>query len=93
MRASWLGISFAISSSQIETKSLFSIAGVLCNLWQCRLGLENLDALVMIENNWPDNGCTCKGEVVEEFFADEADLLDTYEMELEDAGYFEEDVE
>jgi hypothetical protein len=86
----------AIPGSQIETERIFSLAGVLCNLRRCRLGLENLDALVMIQKNWPSDardGCTFKCEVVEEYFADEADLLDAHEMELEDGGCFEEDVE
>jgi hypothetical protein len=36
---------------QIETKSIFPIVGVLCNLQGCTLGIENLDALVMIQKN------------------------------------------
>ena len=38
----------AIPCSQIEMEHIFSIARVLCNLQQCRLDLENLNALVII---------------------------------------------
>ena len=57
----------AIPCIQIELEHSFSSARVLCNVQQCRLDLENLNALVMIQKNWPCNahdGCTFKGDVV-----------------------------
>ena len=31
---------------------MFSVVGILCALRRCRLGIQNLDALVMILKNW-----------------------------------------
>ena len=45
----------AIPGSQIETERIFSIVGVLTSLRHCRLGLNNLDSLIMINKNWPDD--------------------------------------
>jgi hypothetical protein len=46
-----------ILGSQIETKCIFSIVGVLPNLRCYRLGFDNLDALVMICKNWLNDAC------------------------------------
>ena len=56
----------------------------------------NLNALVMIQKNWPCDACddfTFKEDVVKEYFVDEVDLLDAHEIELVEASYFEDDVD
>lgn len=40
-----------IPGSQIKTKGIFSMVGVLCALHMCKLGMENLDAMVLIYKN------------------------------------------
>jgi hypothetical protein len=50
----------AIHGSQIETKRIFFVAGVLTNMHCCKLGFTNLDASVMIYKNWSEDarvGC------------------------------------
>lgn len=64
---------------------------------RCRQGLESLDALGMIQKTWPSDardGYTFKKEVVEESLVEEAEvLLEAHEMELEDVGCVQDDVE
>jgi hypothetical protein len=88
----------AIPGSQIETERIFSIAGVLTSLRRCRLGLNNLDSLIMINKNWPDDSrheCEVTPVVkdVKEYFAKEMEQVDDFEAEIEEAGYFKEQVE
>ena len=88
----------AIPGSQIETERIFSIAGVLTSLRHCRLGLNNLDSLIMINKNWPDDSrheCEVTEVVkdVEDYFAKEMERVDEAEAEIEEAGYFEEQAE
>lgn len=47
----------------------------------------------MIQQNWPCDGCMFKGDVVEEYFADEVDLLDAHKLKLHEVGLFEGNVE
>jgi hypothetical protein len=54
---------FRILGSHIEIERIFSIAGVLTSLHHCRLGVENLDKLVIIMKNWSSNArvdCMCE---------------------------------
>ena len=39
--------------SHIETGRNFSVAIVLTSLWCCRIGLSNVNGLIMIYKNWP----------------------------------------
>jgi hypothetical protein len=41
-----------IVGSQIETKHIFSVAGIITNLQQSRLGINNLDCFVLVIKNW-----------------------------------------
>lgn len=80
-----------IPGSQIECERIFSIAGILTSLRRCRLGTENLDALVMIQKNWPfdSRADTRSHSDITQFFNDEAELLDIHEEELIAAGELE----
>jgi hypothetical protein len=42
-----------IPASQIETKKIFSIAGILTTLKRCQLQIDNLDKLIFVHKNWP----------------------------------------
>lgn len=83
-----------IPGSQIECERIFSIAGILTALRRSRLGTENLDALVMIQKNWPFDARTdtLSQKDVAQFFNDEAELLEIHEEELIAAGEFEWDL-
>lgn len=45
-----------ISKSQIETKSILNVNGVLTSLQRCKLGVKNIDKLIMVlMKDWPDD--------------------------------------
>jgi hypothetical protein len=44
-----------IVGSQIETKRIFSLGGILTRLRRCRSQLENLDELIFVRKNWPND--------------------------------------
>jgi hypothetical protein len=80
-----------IPGSQIDCERIFSIAGILTALRHSRLGITNLDTLVMIKKNWPSDArtdCISQAHVIQ-FFNDEAELLELHEEELIAAGKFE----
>ncbi len=63
-----------IVGSQIETKIIFPLNGIFISLKRCRLQLENLDNLIFVNKNHPNNpkiGCKC-------FF----NLVDFIEMDV-----------
>ena len=68
-----------ISSNQIEREHNFSTTWVLPSLHTRKLGLTNLDALVIIYKNWPYDawlGVAIYNDIVDEFFKDKVVLLD-----------------
>jgi hypothetical protein len=77
---------------QIETKRIFSVAGILTNLRRSMLGLENLNNLIMIYKNWPSDSRTdCKlYEHLANFYSREAAILEENEDEFAHEGLFEE---
>jgi len=51
---------FGISASQIETKRISPIVGVLTTLKRCWFQIDNLEKLIFVHKNWPSNphvGC------------------------------------
>jgi hypothetical protein len=83
-----------IRGSQIETKRIFSVAGVLTSLCCCRLGLSNVNGLIMIYKNWhadARSACEPASTNVVEFLNKEHEILDDHEDELEEAGYLEDE--
>jgi hypothetical protein len=63
-------------------------------LHRCRLGIENLYALVTIYNNWPNDlrdGCVFPRGNVAKYFNTEAHLFGTHEEEVEKARLFDEE--
>ena len=67
----------------------------MCALRHCRLGIQNLDALVMILKNWPINArdeCNSFAKSdLGEFFVDKVEIVDAHEDVLQVACWFEED--
>jgi hypothetical protein len=45
----------SIPSSQIKIERVFSIIGILTGLCRCHLGPKNLDVLVLMIKNWPND--------------------------------------
>jgi len=51
-----------IVGSQIETKIIFPLNGIFISLKRCRLQLKNLDNLIFVNKNLPNDpriGCKC----------------------------------
>ncbi len=83
----------AILGSQIEIEQIFNIVGVFTSLRKCRLGVENLDSLVMIYKNWMNDvrvRCSLANEDVTKFFVVEVDVLESHEVELSEVEMFKE---
>ncbi len=75
-----------IVKSQIETKSIFSIVGILIKLCSYQFGTQYLNQLVLISKNWPnDPRFGCESFVIESLddFGDlEVNLLEQMEKEF-----------
>jgi len=57
-----------IVRSQIKTKRIFSLVGILTNIRKCNLQSENLENLIFVSKNWPSdprNGCKPPFNLVE----------------------------
>jgi hypothetical protein len=71
-------------------KNIFSLVGILTNLRKCRLQIENLEKLIFVNKNWPNDpriGCKSPSNLVE-FLEKNVDL----EEELKEfEGEFERD--
>ena len=79
---------FGIPGSYIEMERIFSVAEVLINLRRRRLGLSNVNGLIMIYKNWPTDArsaCELASTNVVEFLNNEHEILDDHEDELEEA--------
>ena len=77
-----------IPGSHIETERIFSVVGDLTSLRRCRLGLSNVNGLIMIYKNWPTcarSACELASTNVVEFLNKEHEILDDHKDELEDA--------
>ena len=81
-----------ILGSHIETERIFLVVGILCNLRRSRLGLENLNNLIMIYKNWPSDSRTdCKlYEHLADFYSRKAAILEENEDEFAQEGFLEE---
>ncbi len=79
-----------IVGSQIETKRMFSLTGILTSIKRCCLQYKKLDKLIFVSKNWPNDpsiGCKSPSSLVDFI---ESDL--NLEEELEEfEGAFERD--
>jgi hypothetical protein len=63
-----------VLSSQIETRNIFSLVGILTSFKIWRLQSENLDKLILVSQNWPNDpriGCNMPSTLVEFIEKDE----------------------
>jgi hypothetical protein len=85
-----------IVESQIETKQIFNIAGIMTTLRRFKLGRKNLERLVMITKNWPnDTHERCVGNIdysMTNFLIREKDLINENEVMIKEEGLFDDDV-
>jgi len=74
-----------IVSSQIEPKHIFSLVGILMSLKRCWLQSENLNKLILVNQNWPNDprvGCNMPSTLVEFIEKDEiVEELEEFERE------------
>jgi hypothetical protein len=73
---------------KLKQKEFFSLAAILTNLKRCRLQTENLEKLIFVNKNWPNDlriGCKSPSNLVE-FLEKDVDLeeeLEKFEGEFE----------
>ncbi len=63
-----------IVGSQIETKRIFSLVGIFTNLRRYHLQTENLEKLIFVSKNWPNDakfGCKSSSDLVKFIVMDE----------------------
>jgi hypothetical protein len=83
-----------ILGSQIKTKRIFNIAKVLTSLQCCRLGVNNLNKLVMVMKNWSSDARADylqKGDYIDDFFNEESNIIEDNNMALNATNYFNVD--
>jgi hypothetical protein len=81
-----------IPRSQIETKHVFSLVGVLIALKHYRLQVDNLDQIITMVKNWLDNPClNCSQHKDLTYFLKVEFVLaeDNYDL-IEESKYFEQ---
>jgi hypothetical protein len=75
-----------VLGSQIEIDRIFNIIGVLTNFWCCKLGIDNLDKLVMIvKNSWANARIYWPWD---EFLMEDASIIDENDTMLDATSYF-----
>ncbi len=78
-----------ILGSQIEIEIIFTIVGVLSSC--CKLGVENLDKLVIITKNWSYDARAyymCEGKSLNDFLANEVNIIDDNDIVLDAADHY-----
>ncbi len=80
------------SRSHIEIEHVFSLVGVLTTLRHCRLHVDNLNSIIIVVKNWPDDHClNCsQHKYLKDFLKVESSLAkDNYDL-IEESNYFEQ---
>jgi hypothetical protein len=81
-----------ISRLQIETEHVLSHASVLTTLKHCRLQVDNLDSIIIVVKNWPNDphlNCS-RHKDLNNFLKVEYSLAeDNYDL-IEESNYFEQ---
>ncbi len=57
-----------IVNFQIETKNFFSLTKILMNLRKCHLQSKNLEILIFVSKNWPNDarvGCKAPSNLIQ----------------------------
>ncbi len=81
-----------IVSSQIETKHIFSLVGIVTNLRRCHLQSKNLEKLIFVNQNWPNDPrlrCKTPSNFVEFI---EKDKIIEEELEEFEGGFEREEI-
>jgi hypothetical protein len=77
--------------SHIVIEIIFNIIGVLTSFQCCRLGVDNLDKLVMIMKNCSvdtRSNCPQEWQSIDEFITEKVDIIDENDTLLNVVSYF-----
>ncbi len=80
-----------ILGSHIKTERIFNITQALTSLLCCRLGVNNLNKLVIVMKNWLSNARVDypqKGNYIDDFFNDKVNIIEDNDMALNAVDYF-----
>jgi hypothetical protein len=80
-----------IAGFQIEVERVFGIASICTNLRRSRLSIDNLEMLINIYKNWPDDACVSGSPSMEKFMEMEEILMDENEDVIASLGFLELD--
>jgi hypothetical protein len=84
---------FGIPRFQINIKKMFSLAGVLITPRRCHLlQVQNLNQIIVIINNWPDDPCLnyTLNVDLKDYLKTEIGLIKDNDEMMEEANYFQE---
>ncbi len=76
---------------QIEVERVFNIASICTNVQRFRLGIDNLEMLVNIYKNWPDDACVGGFPFMEKFMEMKEILMDENEDVIASLRFLELD--
>lgn len=82
--------------SQIKIECIFSVVSVITNLKQSKLGIANLNWLIFVIKNWPNDayvGCdgSSKPKVMVRFLKMDFVMIEKYNKMIKEQNLFEED--
>jgi hypothetical protein len=80
---------------QIKTKQNFNVVGIITNLRQSRLGIDNLYHLVLVIKNWPnDVHARCDGgraKNLHDYLQAKEIMIEEHNKIIEEKGLLEKD--
>lgn len=86
---------FGIVGSQIEIECIFNVVGVITNFQCSKLGINNLDCLILVIKNWPNDahiGCVVnKPRNMDSFLSSEVIIIKEHKKLIKEKELFEED--
>jgi len=92
----WFNRFWGFIGPRLKLREFFNIAKVLTSLRCYRLGVDNLDKLVMIMKNWSVNArsnCPQEGQSIDEFLIEKTNIIHENDTLLNAIGYFNVDHE
>ncbi len=87
----WPNKSLGFLVFKLKQKRVFNLVGVLITLKCCRLQVENLDRIIILVKNWPDDSrMNCKANAsFKDYIKFEVALVEENYEFIEESKYFE----
>jgi len=91
MLLSWPNKSLGFLVFKLKQKKVFNLVGVLITLKCCRLRVENLDRIIIVVKNWPNDSCmNCRANTsFKDYIKFEVALVEENYEFIEESKYFE----